>query len=269
MALVLWGCSIEGMVFQPARGVAVAPEQLGLRAEDVFLEVAPGERAHAYWLPAAGATRALLFLHGNAGNASHRLPFAAHLVQLDSHVLLLDYRGYGRSEGSPSEAGVYADARAALSHLVEARGVELERVVVFGRSLGGAVAVDLARGRSLGGVILESTFTSLADVVDHLYVPPLGRLTGERFASIDKIPELRSPLLCIHGDRDDTIPIELGRRLCAAAPQPVTFREIPGAGHNDTARAGGAVYLQWIRDFLDEVAPPSPAGARDRPPPLG
>ena len=270
-SLGFWGCSIDGMVFQPSRGATVTPEQLGLLAEDVFLDVAPGERAHAYWLPAPRATRALLYLHGNAGNASDRLPLAARLLRLETHVLLLDYRGYGRSDGRPSEAGAYADARAALAHLVEARGLRPKRIIPFGHSLGGAIAVDLARGRELGGVILESSFTSLADVVDHLYFPPLGRLVRGRFASIRKIPELRAPLLCLHGDRDRVIPIELGRRLCAAAPPPKAFVEIPGAGHNDTAQVGGGHYLRRIRAFLDQAAPPgaSPDPAPPRRPPPG
>ena len=141
--IFVWGRLVDRVIFHPSPGADLRPAQIGLQGEDVFLETEDGVRIHGFWLPAEGADRALLFFHGNAGNASHRLPNAAALVGLGAHVLLLDYRGYGLSEGRPSEAGVYADARAGLAHLVETRGIEEGRIVVFGRSLGGAVAVDL------------------------------------------------------------------------------------------------------------------------------
>jgi len=161
----MWDRIVESMIFYPARGVAVTPEQLGIAGEEVFFDAEDGVRIHGFYLPAPGARRALLFLHGNAGNASHRLPNAAELVRLQCSVLVVDYRGYGVSEGSATEMGVYADARAGLHHLVEQRGFPESRIVVFGRSLGGAIAVDLAQEREVAGVILESTFPSIADVV--------------------------------------------------------------------------------------------------------
>lgn len=252
---LVWSRLVEGMIFHPTPGAELRPEQLGLAGEDVFLETEDGVRVHAFWLPAEGASRALLFLHGNAGNASHRLPNARELVRLGIHVLLLDYRGYGLSEGRPSEAGVYADARAALAHLRDARGVPDSRSVLFGRSLGGAVAVELARGRELAGVVLESTFSSMRDVA-RLHFGPLGALSGSRFESAAKIGEMRSPLLFIHGDRDEIVAHELGRRLFERAPEPKSFETLAGAGHNDTVQVGGRAYFERIRAFLDRVAPP-------------
>ena len=201
------------------------------------------------------ADRALLFLHGNAGNASHRLPNAGELAALGADVLLLDYRGYGLSEGRPSEAGVYADARAALAHLVEERGVPGRRVVLFGRSLGGAVAVDLARDRELAGVILESTFSSGADVARAAFTLPFAALVRDRWNSAAKIGRVRAPLLFFHGEEDDIIPIGLGRALYDAAPEPKEFFPIPRAGHNTTVEMGGRRYFARIADFLNEVAP--------------
>jgi len=229
----------------------------------VFLETEDGVRIHGFWLPAqddAGtvdenASRAILFLHGNAGNASHRLPNAALLARLGAGVLLLDYRGYGRSEGDPTETGVYADARAGLDHLTGARGLPASRVVLFGRSLGGAVAVELAQGRPLAGVILESAFTSVADMARRMLGFGLGPLTRGRFDSLARIGELRAPLLFFHGDRDEIVPHALGRALYEAAPEPKTFSTIRGAGHNDTVQVGRAPYFEKIRAFLDEVAP--------------
>jgi fermentation-respiration switch protein FrsA (DUF1100 family) len=253
LGLALFVSLVDRVIFQPTPGEDLTPAQVGITAEDVFLSTEDGVRVHAYWLPAPGATRALLFLHGNAGNASHRLPNAAELQRLGAHVLLADYRGYGKSEGTPSEQGVYADARAALAHVTGVRGIAEERVVVFGRSLGGAVAVDLARGRPLAGLILESTFTSVADMAGSLKV--FAWLAGRPFDSAATIGELRCPLLFFHGDADQIVPYALGRRLFELAPEPKAFETLRGAGHNDTVEIGGPAYFERIRRFLDDVAP--------------
>ena len=260
VAVLVLNRLVDRMIFFPSPGVDLRPAQLGLESEDVYLETEDGVRIHAFFLPARGpdgpADRALLFLHGNAGNASHRLPNAAQLVRLGIHVLLLDYRGYGLSEGSPDEPGVYADARAALAHLEGDRGLAGDRIVLFGRSLGGAVAVDLAAERALAGVILESTFSSASDVARSAFGAPFAAFARGRFTSAEKIGRLRAPLLFFHGDRDEIIDIELGRRLYEAAPEPKAFEVLPGAGHNDTVEVGGRPYFERIRRFLDEVAPP-------------
>ena len=159
------------------------------------------------------------------------------------------------SEGRPDEAGVYLDARAGLDHLIIDRGFPIERIVVFGRSIGSAVAVDLARGRDLAGVILESPFTNMGEVARAVFGAPAAWTVGEMFDSESKISELRAPLLFFHGDHDDIVNIELGRRLYAQAPEPKTFEVIEGAGHNDTIEIGGSAYFERIRLFLDEVAP--------------
>ncbi len=252
---MLVGWLIDSMVFQPSAGIDVRPTQIGLEAEEVFLTTEDDVRIHAFFLPALGATRALLFLHGNAGNASHRLPNAALLVKLGIHVLLLDYRGYGASEGRPSEAGVYADARAGLAHLTGERGIPEARIVVFGRSLGSAVAVDLARERGLAGLILESAMSSAADVARSALGWPAAWLVGTRFDSAGKIGAVRCPLLFFHGDRDTIVPYELGLRLFERAPEPKAFETLRGSGHNDTVQVGGRPYLARLAAFLDQVAP--------------
>ena len=252
--ILMWNRLVDGVLFHPTPGVDIRPERLGLEAEEVFLETEDGVRIHAFWIPNEAATRAVLFFHGNAGNASHRLPNAAALHRLGAHVLLVDYRGYGRSEGSPSESGVYADARAALAHLVEERGVPLERIVVFGRSLGGAVAIDLVSDQPVAGLIVESTFTSLGGMASKVF--PLAKpFVRGRFDSEAKIVDLKTPLLAFHGDRDEIVPYALGRRLFEAAPEPKSFETLEGAGHNDTVEVGGRPYFARIQAFLDEVAP--------------
>ncbi len=251
----VWERLVDRMIFQPSPGADLRPEDLGIDAEDVFLRTEDGVRIHAFYVRSGGARRAVLFLHGNAGNASHRLPNAEKLAALGADVLLLDYRGYGLSEGRPTEAGAYADSRAGWSHLVEERGFPPQRVVVFGRSLGGAIAVDLAAEREVAGVILESTFSSAADVAAGIFGPPSRWLTSDRFDSERKIPALRAPLLFFHGDRDEIVPFALGRKLFDAAPQPKSFETLRGAGHNDTVLVGGPRYFERIGRFLDEVAP--------------
>ncbi len=252
---IMRGSLVEALLFHPSPGIDLAPAQLGLDAEERYLATEDGVKIHSFFLKAPGATRGLLFLHGNAGNASHRLPNAGRLAALGVHVLLLDYRGYGRSEGRPSEAGVYADARAGLRAVVEGAGLPEERVVLFGRSLGGAVAVDLAQERPLGGVILESTFSSLEDAGRSMFGPLGAWVARGRFDSASKIDHVTAPLLFFHGDRDEVVDLSLGRRLFEHAPEPKTFELLQGAGHNDTVVVGGAAYFDRIGRFLDAVAP--------------
>jgi fermentation-respiration switch protein FrsA (DUF1100 family) len=249
------GSLVDALVFHPSPGIDLLPRQLGIDAEERALTTEDGVDLHAFFLRAPGATRGLLFLHGNAGNASHRLPNASDLAALGIHVLLLDYRGYGQSQGRPSEAGLYRDARAGLRELVEEEGLPPERVVLFGRSLGAAVAVDLARDRTLGGAILESSFSSLEDAGRRLFGPLGAWFARGRFDSASKIGEVRAPLLFFHGDRDEVVDLSLGERLFAVAPEPKAFELLRGAGHNDTVVVGGAAYFQRIGRFLDAVVP--------------
>jgi hypothetical protein len=248
---------VDRVVFQPSPGIDLRISDLDIEGEEVHLD-SDGVSIHGFYLPSARPlrdARAILFLHGNAGNASHRLPNAAELTRLDADVLLIDYRGYGMSEGTPSESAAYADARAGLAHLIEVRGLSEQRVVLFGRSLGAAIAVDLARNRPLAGVILESAFTSVADVVRGMMGSPLAYLVRGHFDSASKVEQIRAPLLFFHGDHDRIIDYALGRRLFELAPEPKQFETISGAGHNDTVQVGGRPYFARISQFLDEVAP--------------
>ena len=255
VAIFIVKCIVDYFLFYPSVGVDYTPDQLGIRADSFHMATEDGVRIHAFYLPAKGADRALLFLHGNAGNASHRLPNAQLLAWMGTAVLLLDYRGYGLSDGTPTEPGLHADARAGLAYLVEERGFPLERIVVFGRSLGGAVAVELASEQPLAGIIVESTFSSLHDMVAR-FVGPFARVLAlGRFDSTSHVGKLRSPLLAFHGDLDEVVPYDLGVRLFEAAPEPKAFETLEGANHNDTVERGGKPYLARIQRFLDEVAP--------------
>jgi len=223
------------LVYFPGPPPEETPADHGLAYVDVRLATADGVSLAAWFLPAAGADEAgaVLFSHGNAGNIAGRLLGAEAFLEMGLSVLLYDYRGYGASTGKPSEEGTYLDALAAYDWLVERRGVAPERVLAYGESLGGGVAVELARRRPVGAVFVESTFTSLPDVGARLYpFLPVRLLATIKYASGDKVAELGVPLLVAHSPEDEIVPFELGRALYEAAREPKAWLETAG-GHND------------------------------------
>ena len=247
------------LIYFPQRTLELQPGDLGMRFEEARLAV-DGAEIHAWWLPIPGARLNVLVCHGNAGNISHRLERARLMQQrLETSVLLFDYRGYGRSTGRPDEEGTYRDARAAYSYLVERKGIAAERLVLFGESLGAAVAVQIAIAKPAAALVLESPFTSISDMARAAYpfLPPVGPLIRTRYETIAKVPRLRIPLLVLHGAGDTIVPIAQGRRVFDAAPEPKRFFAIPGAGHNDTYLAGGETYWLVWKEFLESL-PASP-----------
>ena len=244
------------LIYFPQRAHDVTPRQLGLAFEDLTLTAEDGVRIHAFYLPPPGEPRwTVLFAHGNGGNLSHRLDRALFLQsKLGAAVLLFDYRGYGRSEGSPDEEGTYRDARAAHRWLVEQKRVPLDRLVIFGESLGSAVALDLALVRPSRALVLESPFASVPAMARAVYpFLPLWPFVRTRYDNEAKAPRLTVPLLVLHGDRDEVVPFAQGRRVFEAAPGPKRFFAIPGAGHNDTYIVGGEAYWNVVRDFLETL----------------
>lgn len=220
-------------------------------ASDVWLTAADGVKIHAWWIAPTQAPLATLFLHGNAGNITHRASRIPAITGAGSALLLLDYRGYGKSQGRPAEAGLYADADAAYRHLVST-GWAPERIVLHGESLGCAVAVDLASRQPCGGVVLEAPFTSAREVAARV-LPLLGPLVIWGFDSKSKIGRVRAPLLVLHGERDEVIDFDLGRRLFEAARPPKSFWALPGAGHNDIVEQAGAAYPARLKAFYQSV----------------
>jgi fermentation-respiration switch protein FrsA (DUF1100 family) len=251
---------VNHFIYYPDRHWIVRPADLGLKAEDVQLRPEPGVELHAWLFPHPEPLATLLLCHGNAGNVSHRLDNVAHLLRAGFQVLLFDYRGYGHSSGQPSEAGLYRDAATAWAYLVERLVSEAASAprIIFGRSLGGAVAVDLAIGAANcavppDGLVLESTFTSvraMARLAFPLPLPPL----PVKYDSLSKIGRLQAPLLVIHGERDELTPIAQGRALYEAAPEPKIWYPIPGAGHNDTYLVGGAAYFRQLAAFVNQLS---------------
>lgn len=219
--------------------------QLG--ASDAWMTTADGVKLHGWWIPREGARVVTLYFHGNAGNITHRAGHISEITGAGSSLLIIDYRGYGKSQGRPSEAGLYADADAAYQHLLDA-GYEPGRIVLHGESLGTAVAVELASRRRCGGVVLEAPFTSARDVAARV-LPLVGPMVVWGFDSKRKVPNIRAPLLIIHGDRDEVISYQFGRKLFDAAREPKTFRAVPGGHHNDIVETAGPRYREWLRDF--------------------
>ena len=226
-------------------------KQIG--AEDVWLSTADGVRIHGWWVKRGAARVATLFLHGNAGNVTHRFPQMQEIPAAGSSILMLDYRGYGKSEGRPSERGLYRDADAAYDFLIRS-GYRGSQIIVHGESLGTAVAVNLASRKPCAGLVLEAPFTSARDVAAGI-VPVLGPMLVWGLDSRARISLVHAPLLIIQGDRDEVIPPRLGQALFAAAPEPKSLWVIPGAGHNDIAETAGPQYRQRLAAFYDSAVP--------------
>ena len=240
----------ESFIFFPEARIDQTPRDVGLAFDDVYFTTSDGIRLNGWFVPSPGARLTLLWSHGNAGNISHRLDNIREIHQrLGIGVFIFDYRGYGRSDGSPTEAGLYLDARAAREALVQRLGIPPERIVYFGRSLGAAVALDLALAHPPPGLILESPFLSVRAMANRT-LPGSGFLFKSRFDSLAKIRQLRTPLLILHGDADEVVPYEHGRRLWEAASEPKAFYTIARARHNDTYLVGGGEYWDAWRKFL-------------------
>ncbi|MCA1636171.1 MAG: alpha/beta hydrolase [Acidobacteria bacterium] len=226
--------------------------------EDVWLALADGTRLHGWFVRAERqpAAATIIYLHGNGGNLSHLDWLGRSLAGKGFDVLLLGYRGYGRSEGAATdERGLYEDSDAAYDYVSKARGVPQEKIVLYGQSLGTAAAVDVAARRPCGALILESGLSSASDMAAAI-IPWLPRFTHRllrnRLDSMGKLPHVRCPVLVAHGDRDEVIPVEQGHRLFAAAPEPKRLVIVRGAGHNNLSIIGSEPYLKDVAGFINE-----------------
>ncbi len=231
-----------------------AVRRLDVPVIDARIRTADGVTLHGWYAePAAPPRAALLILHGNAGNVTHRLHLLRTALELRGAVLLVDWRGYGKSEGRPDEAGLYRDAEAAHAWLCE-RGHPASRIVVYGESLGAAVAVELARRVPTAGIILQSAFMSIGDMARTILpVPGIGLLIRTRMATVDKIAALRVPKLHFHGGRDDVVPIAQGLRLFQAAAEPKSWVAFPDVSHNDWPGGRRAEWIAAMDRFLGEI----------------
>ncbi len=226
----------------------------GLPLEDVRFQAADGTRLFGWYVEAPRAPGVLVWCHGNAGNVINRLENLALLHRIGLAVFIFDYRGYGLSAGRPTEEGLYQDALAAYSYVTTTRQVEATRLVIFGRSLGAAVAGDLASRQPAAGLILESAFPSIAAMAKaHYYGLPAHLLLISRFDLAHRLQRIRMPVLVIHGDRDATVPVQLGQEVFQAARPPKEFYIVGGADHNDLYQVGGREYFERLRRFVKDV----------------
>lgn len=240
-------------IFYPVRQIAFTPADAGLAYEEINFSSAGEVRINGWFVPAGGGVRepaAVLFCHGNAGNIGDRLDAILAFHQLGLDVLIFDYRGYGKSGGRPDEPGIYADARAAYAELVEKRGIPPEKVVLFGESLGGAVAIALAEAGKAGALICEGTFTSIADMSREIYpFLPARLLVTMNFDGLSRVGKIDVPKLFIHSVDDEVVPFRQAERLYAAAREPKEFYRLRG-GHNEAAIMAGEEWSRRIGDFL-------------------
>lgn len=243
------------LIFPATRDVYRNPAAYGWEYEEVFLPV-HGKVTQLWFIPCENARGTFLISHGNAGNIANRLETADLFHSMGFNVLLYDYGGYGKSTGKPSEKRCCADARAAWRYLTEDRGIPPEQIVLFGRSLGGAVSADLACQVSARAVILESTFLSTPRLAQKLYpFLPAKFLVRHKFDTAQKMPRIDTPLLVIHSPEDEIVPFRHGRKLYELANEPKQFLEIHG-GHNEGFILSTSIYRKGIEDFLDPLLPP-------------
>ena len=255
-------------IFFPARAIETTPKDFQLGYQDVVLPIPTktgvAETVHGWWIPALERSvnrresgKVLLYLHGNGLNVGANVEHANRFHRLGLSVFLIDYRGYGKSQGDfPSESRVYEDAQLAWDYLVKQRGIKPSQIYIYGHSLGGAIAIDLAvRHPEAAGLIVEGSFTSARAMVDFqagVYrVFPIDLLLTQRFDSIAKVDRLQMPVLFIHGSADTVVPTQMSKKLFDAAPEPKQLYIVPDGGHNNSAQIGGAEYLLRVRQFLD------------------
>ncbi len=252
LAVLLLRLFEERFIFFPARSSAsdLTPAQAGVQVEDVFITTSDGVKIHAWWAETPSAERTILYFHGNAGNLSLRLPNIGWLQQLPANVLAVDYRGFGRSEGKPTEVGVYRDAEAAYDYLVNKRKIPPEQIIVLGQSLGTAVAVDVSTKRSVSALVLEAGFPSARRVAQAMGLPGVAWIIRSQFDSAAKLKSVRAPVLVAHCRQDSVMPYVLGEELHAAANLPKQFVSYPGDCHEPLYTSDPDGYAARLREFL-------------------
>ena len=240
-------------LYFPQKSLEGDPGLFNLPFENLALVAKDGTALHGWFVPLKPESPVILLCHGNGGNISHRLDKLIILRHAGASALMFDYRGYGQSRGRPDEEGLYLDAEASYDWLINVKKIPPQKIIAHGDSLGGAVALELSRQRKLGGLILESSFTSTVDMGRKIYpFLPIKLLVRARYDNLAKIGKISCPVLIMHSPQDDIVPFAMGRRLYEAAPEPKTFFEMKGP-HNGGFLDTGRAYEEAVAQFLKSV----------------
>ncbi len=250
--IVVYLRSIEKkIIFYPTKEIEFLPKELGLAFEDIIFKTKDNIELNAWFLPNKFAHYTIIFCHGNAGNISHRLEKIKFFNELGCNCFIFDYRGYGRSKGSPSEKGLYLDTQGAYDYLLS-RGIKPEQIVGYGESIGGAAIVDLASKNKMAAIIVDSGFSNAQDMARIIYPFIPSRIFSSRFNSLNKIQSIKIPKLIIHSLNDEIVPYKLGRKLFDNAASPKEPLQIRG-GHNRCFFESEAALKEKIADFLKRI----------------
>jgi len=254
--LYLFQGSLVYLSSLPDRALGASPGDIGLDYEDVSLTTSDNERLHGWYMPAANSRGGLLFFHGNAGNISHRMDSIKIFHELDLDILIIDYRGYGQSTGKATEQGTYLDAQAAWDYLINSRKIPADRIIIFGRSLGGAVAAWLGVQHTPAAVIIESSFSSGVDMAHRLYpFMPTRLITRLQYPVADYAGRLNCPVLVVHSRHDEIIPFTMGQAIYAAVKQQKEFLELRG-DHNNGFLISQEDYIAGLKNFTQAILGP-------------
>lgn len=243
----------QKLIFLPSSELIITPEKAGLQAEDIRIETEDGERLHGWFFPNDEAEYVVVLSHGNAGNISNRIDIAKLLQELGVSVVLYDYRGYGQSSGKPNEQGLYVDVKAVVNYLKTERGLSEQQMIMYGRSLGGAVASYAATRFDVSGLVLDSAFKNLKAMVGDLYPFVPAVLAKYEFSTENYLKEISdTPVMIMHSPNDDIVGISHARHLYEVAKEPKQFLELRG-GHNDNFHASTDIYSHNWRKFLKVI----------------
>jgi fermentation-respiration switch protein FrsA (DUF1100 family) len=245
----------SGLIFypnMPGRNLISTPEDIGLTYQNAEFVTEDNIKLHGWFIPNNNAKGTLLYFHGNAGNISHRLDSIAIFHQLGLNVFIIDYRGYGQSEGKITEKGTYRDAEAAWNYLNHTRGINGKEIIIFGRSLGGSIAGWLASKHTPAALIIESGFTSVPSMAQRLYpFLPVRWLTHFKYDTRRYVKDVSCPVMVAHSKNDEIIPYEEGLEIFQAAPEPKQFLAMQG-GHNDGFIVSGRSYIEGLKSFINQ-----------------
>lgn len=239
----------SSFIYFPERRLTATPKDIGLNYQEVPFWTASGRKLHGWFLPHAQAKATFLFFHGNAGNISHRLEKLKIFYDLGIETFIMDYSGYGKSEGSPSEKNLYKDGFATYTHATQQRQIDPARILLYGESLGSSVAIEVALQEQVAGIILEGAFTSLKELASK-HMPFLSFLAANEYNNLEKIGRIKVPLLFIHPKNDEICPFEEALRLYEKAPLPKKSVWLERGGHNDAFCLDQEKYVQGLKEFV-------------------